>query len=261
MRTRRRQSASRSGDFTDRRTRSTRRPTFHDGTILFGSAGGRVYCLRASDGVLACGNSWRRRPTCELPPSIRSNRSGPSTAACWSTTDVAYFTAGRSTYLDGGIRVYASGAGHRQGSCTQGLLEGPHPLDRRRARLMPSISSGRIPTCSSAKGGFIYMRQKKMTPDLKEVHVDVLSSKGEQDVGLHVFSTAGLLDDSWYNRTFWMYSKRWPGFQLANQAPEDRPDPGGRRRTRPTPCGCSIAATSTARCSSRARRATCCSPI
>jgi hypothetical protein len=50
--------------------------------------------------------------------------------------------------------------------------------------------------------------------------VDVLSSKGAQDVGLHVFSTAGLLDGSWYNRTFWMYSKRWPGYQLANQAPK-----------------------------------------
>ena len=37
---------------------------------------------------------------------------------------------------------------------------------------------------------------------------------------MHVFSTSGLLDGSWYNRTFWMYSKRWPGFQLANQAPK-----------------------------------------
>jgi len=59
-----------------------------------------------------------------------------------------------------------------------------------------------------------------MTPELKEVEVDVLSSKGAQDVGMHVFSTAGMLDGSWYNRTFWMYSKRWPGFQLANQAPK-----------------------------------------
>jgi outer membrane protein assembly factor BamB len=64
------------------------------------------------------------------------------------------------------------------------------------------------------------MRQKKMTPELKEVEVPVLSSKGAQDVGMHIFSTAGLLDGSWYNRTFWMYSKRWPGFQLANQAPK-----------------------------------------
>ena len=70
------------------------------------------------------------------------------------------------------------------------------------------------------EGDYIYMRQKKMTPDLKEVEVDVLSSKGAQDVGLHIFSTSGLLDDSLYNRAFWMYSKRWPGFQLANQAPK-----------------------------------------
>jgi hypothetical protein len=64
------------------------------------------------------------------------------------------------------------------------------------------------------------MRQKKLTPDLREVTSEVLSSKGEQDVGLHVFSTSGLLDGTWYNRTFWMYGKRWPGFQLANQAPK-----------------------------------------
>ena len=80
-----------------------------------------------------------------------------------------------------------------------------------------------------AEGGFLYMRQKKMTPELEEVPVEVLSSKGAQDVGLHVFSTSGLLDGSWYNRTFWMYSQRWPGFQLANQAPKSRPVAGGGR--------------------------------
>jgi hypothetical protein len=57
-----------------------------------------------------------------------------------------------------------------------------------------------------------------MTPELKEETSQDLSTKGEKDVGLHVFSTAGLLDASWYNRAFWMYSKRWPGFQLANQS-------------------------------------------
>jgi len=71
-----------------------------------------------------------------------------------------------------------------------------------------------------AEGGAIFMRQKRLTPELQEVHPPVLSSKGEMDVGLHVFSTAGLLDGSWYNRTFWMYARRWPGFQLANQAPK-----------------------------------------
>jgi hypothetical protein len=62
------------------------------------------------------------------------------------------------------------------------------------------------------------MRQKELTLDLKEVPSSYLSSKGEANIGLHLFSTGGLLDDSWYNRTFWMYAKRWPGFQLANQS-------------------------------------------
>ncbi len=71
-----------------------------------------------------------------------------------------------------------------------------------------------------SEGDHVFMRQKRLTPALREVAPKVLSSKGEADVGLHVFSTASLLDGSWYNRTFWMYSKRWPGFQLANQAPK-----------------------------------------
>ena len=71
-----------------------------------------------------------------------------------------------------------------------------------------------------AEGGGIFMRQKRFTPALEAVVGQVLSAKGEMDVGLHVFSTSGLLDDAWYNRAFWMYSKRWPGFQLANQAPK-----------------------------------------
>ena len=91
-------------------------------------------------------------------------------------------------------------------------------------------TTGRIATQNPAQipelieGGYLYMRQKKMTPELEEVEVDILSSKGAQDVGLHVFSTSGLLDGSWYNRAFWMYSKRWPGFQLANQAPKTGQD-------------------------------------
>jgi hypothetical protein len=44
------------------------------------------------------------------------------------------------------------------------------------------------------------------------------ASMGDRDIGLHVFSTSGFLDDSWFNRTFWMYSATWPGFYLAHRA-------------------------------------------
>ena len=192
-------------------------PTIYKGLVLFGSADGRVYCVRASDGQLV----WRflAAPTDQRIGSFGQIESTwPVHGSVLVTRDVVYFTAGRSTYLDGGIRAY--GLEPATGKILhKGLLEGPHrSIDGERD--LAFFILGANSDVLVSEGGFLYMRQKKMTPELKEVEVDVLSSKGAQDVGLHVFSTSGLLDDSGYNRTFWMYSKRWPGFQLANQAPK-----------------------------------------
>jgi outer membrane protein assembly factor BamB/SAM-dependent methyltransferase len=192
-------------------------PTIYRGMVLFGSNDGRVYCLRASDGRLV----WRflaapidRRIGC----FDQVESAWPVHGSVLVDNGTAYFTAGRSTYLDGGIHFY--GLEPASGKILhKGLLEGPH-RDVNKDRDLGFFTLGANSDVLVSEGGFIYMRQKKMTPDLKEVKVNVLSSKGAQDVGLHVFSTAGLLDGSWYNRTFWMYSKRWPGFQLANQAPK-----------------------------------------
>ncbi|MHC4439791.1 MAG: outer membrane protein assembly factor BamB family protein [Planctomycetota bacterium] len=192
-------------------------PTIYKGLVLFGSADGRVYCLRASDGRLV----WRflAAPTDQRIGSFGQIESTwPVHGSVLVADDVVYFTAGRSTYLDGGIRVY--GLEPATGKILhRGLLEGPHrSVDGERD--LAFFILGANSDVLVSEGGYLYMRQKKMTPELEEVEVDVLSSKGAQDVGLHVFSTSGLLDDSWYNRAFWMYSKRWPGFQLANQAPK-----------------------------------------
>jgi len=192
-------------------------PTIYQGMVLFGSADGHVYCLRASDGRLI----WRFLAA----PVDRRIASFDQIESTWPVhgsvlldRDIAYFTAGRSTYLDGGITVY--GLEPTTGKILhKHLLTGPYPFEHG-DRDMAFFILGANSDVLVSEGGFLYMRQKKLTPDLEEVDVPVLSNKGAQDVGLHVFSTAGLLDDSWYNRTFWMYSKRWPGFQLANQAPK-----------------------------------------
>ena len=192
-------------------------PTIRDGMVLFGSADGRVYCLRASDGELVwrflAGPADRRIGGFDQLESI-----WPVHGSVLVDKGVAYLTAGRSTYLDGGIRVY--GLEPATGKILhKGILKGPNPFAEG-GRDVAFFILGANSDVLVSEGGFIYMRQKKMTPELKEIKVDVLSSKGAQDVGLHVFSTSGLLDGSWYNRTFWMYSKRWPGYQLANQAPK-----------------------------------------
>jgi outer membrane protein assembly factor BamB len=192
-------------------------PTVYRGMVLLGSKDGYVYCLRASDGRLV----WRFLAA----PTDRRIASFDQVESTWPVhgsvlvdNDVAYFTAGRSTYLDGGIRVY--GLEPATGKILhKGILEGPNPFAEGE-RDVAFFILGANSDILVSEGGFLYMRQKKMTPELKEIDVEVLSSKGAQDVGLHIFSTSGLLDGSWYNRTFWMYSKRWPGFQLANQAPK-----------------------------------------
>ncbi len=192
-------------------------PTIYQGLVLLGSRDGRVYALRASDGQLV----WRflAAPTDRRMASFDQIESAwPVHGSVLVDNDIAYFTAGRSTYLDGGIHVY--GLEPATGKILhKTVLEGPHrtvPNDRDLAFFVAGANADVL----VSEGGFLYMRQKKLTRDLKEIKPDVLSPKGEADVGLHVFSTSGLLDGSWYNRTFWMYSKRWPGFQLANQAPK-----------------------------------------
>jgi len=190
-------------------------PTIYRSMVLFGSADGRVYCLRASDGELI----WRflAAPVDRRVGHFDQIESAwPVHGSILIDRGIAFFAAGRSTYLDGGIRLY--GLDPATGRIIhKGLLEGPHRSIYGKRDLAFFITGANSDVLVS-EGGFIYMRQKKMTPDLKEVAIDVLSSKGAQDVGLHIFSTSGLLDDSWYNRAFWMYSGRWPGFQLANQA-------------------------------------------
>ncbi|MBT3376779.1 MAG: PQQ-binding-like beta-propeller repeat protein [Lentisphaerae bacterium] len=192
-------------------------PTVYRGLVLFGAADGRVTCLRADDGSLI----WRflAAPVDRRVLAMDQFESvWPVHGSVLVTGGVAYVTAGRSSYLDGGIHVYAL-APESGRLLHRGLVEGPHPplsKDRDVAFYIRGANSDVL----VSEGDSIFMRQKTFTRDLENVPEEILSSKGEMNVGLHVFATSGFLDGSWYNRTFWMYSKRWPGFQLANQAPK-----------------------------------------
>ncbi|MHC4250464.1 MAG: outer membrane protein assembly factor BamB family protein, partial [Planctomycetota bacterium] len=192
-------------------------PTVHGDLVLFGSRDGRVHCLRATDGA----EVWR---FLAAPHDRRVGAFGQIESA-WPVygsvlvrDGVAYVGAGRSTYLDGGVYLYALDPATGK-ILHRGRTSGPH-VEVGKERLKAFFIPGANADVLVSEGDHIYMRQLKFTPELEEVDIPVLSSKGEKDAGLHVFSTAGLLDGSWYNRTFWMYSKRWPGFQLANQAPK-----------------------------------------
>ena len=249
-------------------------PTVRRGLAMFGCADGWVYCLRASDGQLA----WRF----QAAPCDRLIVAFGQLESAWRVhgsvlvaNGLAYCTAGRSTFLDGGIRVVALDPGtgkvvhkttldtwsptrddakdkpfipgyHIEGALSDVLVsEGEHiylgqyKLDRSLKRqnvpyalIDPKTRSAAmgldeltgkkyVQNIQTQKKDEVVQRQwqlrvwPKMSKELKEKYG--AANLGERTMGRHVFATGGFLDDSWYNRTFWMYSETWPGFHIANR--------------------------------------------
>lgn len=192
-------------------------PTIYNGLVLFGSADGWVYCLRASDGKLV----WRFRGAPEARRVVAFGQlesAWPVHGSVLVKDDVAYFAGGRSSYLDGGIYLY--GLEPTTGKkLHEGRLEGPYP-DPAKDVGRPFDMEGSKSDVLVGDGAFVYMRQVKFDRNLAEQEAPRITNLGDRNVGLHLFSTAGLLDGSWWDRTFWMYSARWPGYYIANQSPK-----------------------------------------
>jgi outer membrane protein assembly factor BamB len=81
-------------------------PTLDGRRVLFGCADGWVYCLRADDGALA----WRFQAAPEERLIVAFNRVESAWRVHGSVLvedGLLYCTAGRSSFLDGGIHLYA----------------------------------------------------------------------------------------------------------------------------------------------------------
>ena len=80
-------------------------PTVYRGMLLAGCSDGWVVCLRASDGRLI----WRFRAAPQVRTVVAEDRlesAWPAHGSVMVHDGVAYVSAGRSSYLDGGIRFY-----------------------------------------------------------------------------------------------------------------------------------------------------------
>jgi len=164
-------------------------PTVHKGLAIFGSADGRVYCLRASDGALAWrfeAAPWPRRvcafgqleSTWPVPGSVLVHE-----GKCW-------FAAGRSSYLDGGIHLYALDPTTGQVARREVI----YSADPKTGKMAPQTSGHAMPgllnDIPATDGTGVFIRQMRVS-----------SSDGRGRP--HLYTTAGFLDPSWFNRTFW----------------------------------------------------------
>jgi outer membrane protein assembly factor BamB len=193
-------------------------PTIYGSLVLFGCRDGSVYCLRAADGVLV----WRF----QAAPDDRRVVSYGQVESVWPVhgsvlvkDGVVYFAAGRSSFLDGGILVYALDA--KSGKVLHHhLLEGPWP-DIMNDTGRPFAMEGALPDLLVSDGRDLYMRRIKFDARLNRLPTPRESDLGELDMGAnHLSATGGFLDDTGFDRLYWMYGKRWPGFYFAQHAPK-----------------------------------------
>ena len=163
-------------------------PTVHEGLAIFGSADGRVYCLRASDGALA----WRFRAA----PGERRVTAFEQLESPWPVpgsvlahADKCWFAAGRLSYLDGGIYVYAVDPITGQVAKEEAVYS-PDPETGKMIKEGKNKIPGFLNDIPATDGSGVFIRQ-----------MEVSGAGGP--AGRHLYSTGGYLDSSWFNRTFW----------------------------------------------------------
>jgi len=183
-------------------------PTIHAGLALFGSADGWVYAVRASDGVL----SWRFRAA----PIERNLVAYEQVESVWPAVGnvlvqdgVAWAVAGRSAFLDGGLRLLrldpATGRKLSETVIDYGIREVAHNLHEKLTGCtdMPVA----LPDILSSDGRRVYLRSQVF--DLKGGLGDTTPQRANDQVGpdAHLFARTGFLDDAWFSRSYWMYGR------------------------------------------------------
>jgi len=199
---------------------------------LFGSADGWVYCLRASDGVLA----WRFRaaPTDQRLMAFEQLESvWPVPGSVLVQDGVAYCVAGRSMFLDGGLRLWRLDP-ETGDVLSETLLDDSDPKSDKGLQAYVSwlnMPTG-LPDILSCDGRFVYMRSQPFNLNGTRLPLEAMPCEPDADRGAppatqradiaHLFSPTGFLDDSWWHRTYWMYGSRfvsgWCGFFRAGKA-------------------------------------------
>ena len=150
-------------------------PTLHAGLALFGCHDGYVYCLRADTGALI----WRFRAA----PSQRKVGAYGQIESAWPVPGsvliredkqgqaTAYFVAGRSSFLDGGMTVFGLDPWSGVVRCSRPLngpwqdpAAGSSPENPNRGFTMP----GSLPDVLVADAEHVYLRQLRFDPALTD---------------------------------------------------------------------------------------------
>ena len=163
-------------------------PTICDGLCVFGCGDGSVYCLRAPDGVLA----WRSRAAPvdrRVVADSRLESVWPIHGSVLVQDGVVYFAAGRSSFLDGGIRLF--GLELHTGTKIHEMTHSTSPGTLGGKRPPPG---GALPDVLVSDGSTIGMRSLQLNRELR--------SGARSQFGT-LYASTGLLEDTWAHRQPW----------------------------------------------------------
>ncbi|NQT83846.1 PQQ-binding-like beta-propeller repeat protein [bacterium] len=206
-------------------------PTIYHGRVLFGSADGWLYCLRASDGAVA----WRFRAA----PMDQRLMAFEQVESVWPVhgsvlvqDGVLYCVAGRSMFLDGGLHLLRLDP--KTGRVlSETVLDDRDPATGKDLQAYVSWLNMPValPDILSSDGRLVYMRSQPFNLDGTRLPLEKFPRGADADRGAppatqrpdraHVFCPTGFLDDSWWHRTYWLYGSTfvsgWCGYYLAGK--------------------------------------------
>lgn len=200
-------------------------PTVWQDRVLFGSADGHVYCLRAADGAVA----WRFRAA----PLDRRLAAAEQLESVWPVhgsvlvrEGVVYCVAGRAMWLDGGLRLLRLDAATGR-KLSETVLNDKIPDSGENLGQdckWPNLPVA-LPDILSSDDHFIYMRSQPF--DFEGRRTEIITPRDyteQRGATAHLFSPTGFLDGSFWHRTYWMWGRSFVsgagGWYLAGyQAP------------------------------------------
>jgi outer membrane protein assembly factor BamB len=208
-------------------------PTIHGPRVLFGSADGQIHCLRANDGAL--GWSFQAAPADRRLMAFEQLESAwPVHGSPLVRDGIVYSVSGRSTYLDGGLRLLRLDA--RTGyKLSETLMDDKDPKTGKNLQttLQTLQMPVGLPDILSASDDRVFMRSQEFSLDGERLamgpHSGNPAVQGSVQKGktAHLFAPMGFLDGTYFHRAYWVFGRSFAGghagyFQAGKFTPSGR---------------------------------------